>query len=108
MSLLGLEDVANMTESGAAASEEATRATPHPKLHIAGVRQASRDAVGQMIALCERDRAAGDAEVRARLQSWISEYAPPAGAPVKPLPASAPSADDEARAPTPLRAPRRR
>jgi FlaA1/EpsC-like NDP-sugar epimerase len=88
------------------ASEEATRATPHPKLRVAGARQASRDAVGQMIALCERDRAAGDAEVRARLQSWIAEYAPPAGAPVKPLPASAPSAGEEARAPTPLRAPR--
>ena len=69
---------------------------------------ANRDAVGQMIALCERDRAAGDAEVRARLQSWIPEYAPPAGAPVKPLPAAAPAADDGARAPTPLRAPRRR
>jgi FlaA1/EpsC-like NDP-sugar epimerase len=88
------------------ASEEATRSTPHPKLRVAGARQASRDAVGQMIALCERDRAAGDAEVRARLQSWIAEYATPAGAPVKPLPASAPSAGEEARAPTPLRAPR--
>ena len=88
------------------AFEEAERPTPHPKLYIAGVRPASRDAVGQMIALCERDRAASDGEVRARLQSWIPEYAPPAGAPVKPLPA--PVADDAARAPTPLRAPRKR
>jgi FlaA1/EpsC-like NDP-sugar epimerase len=88
------------------ASEEATRPTPHPKLHIARVRQSSRDAVGQMIVLCERDRAASDAEVRARLQSWIAEYAPPAGAPVKPLPAPLPA--DEARAPTPLSAARRR
>jgi FlaA1/EpsC-like NDP-sugar epimerase len=87
------------------ASEEPTRPTPHPKLFIAGVRQSNRDAVGQMIALCERDRAAADAEVRARLQSWIPEYAPPAGAPVKPLPA--PVAADQARAPLPLRAPRR-
>ncbi|MEO8485360.1 MAG: nucleoside-diphosphate sugar epimerase/dehydratase [Betaproteobacteria bacterium] len=89
------------------ASEEATRPTPHPKLFIAGVRQANRDAVGQMIAQCERDRAATDAEVRARLQSWIPEYAPPAGAPVKPLP-TATAADEAARAPLPLRAPRRR
>jgi hypothetical protein len=59
-----------------------------------------------MIALGERDRAAQDAEVRARLKAWIPEYAPPAGAPVKPLPAALP--DDEARAPTPLSAARRR
>ena len=69
------------------------------------MRQSNRDAVGQMIALCERDRAAQDAEVRARLQSWIPEYAPPAGAPVKPLPAPVP--DEATRAPLPLRAPRR-
>ena len=59
-----------------------------------------------MNALCVRDRAAQDAEVRARLQSWIPEYAPPAGAPVKPLAAPVPA--DEARAPTPLSAARRR
>ncbi len=89
------------------ASEEATRPTRHPKLFIAGLRAANRDAVGQMIALCERDRAAQDAEVRARLQAWIPEYAPPAGAPVKPMPAPT-VADAGARQPTPLRAPRRR
>jgi FlaA1/EpsC-like NDP-sugar epimerase len=89
------------------ASEEATRPTPHPKLYIAGVRKSNRDAVGQMIALCDRDRAATDAEVRARLQAWMPEYAPPAGAPVKPMPAPVP-AEDAARAPLPLRAPRRR
>ena len=67
-------------------SEEATLPTPHPKLRIAQARDANRDAVGQMVAWCERDRAADDAEVRARLKAWIPEYVPPAGAPVKPIP----------------------
>ncbi len=88
------------------ASEEATLPTPHPKLRIAQARQANRDAVGQMVAWCERDRAADDAEVRARLKAWIPEYAPPAGAPVKPLPTEPQPGD--ATVPLPLRAPRRR
>lgn len=88
------------------ASEEATGPTPHPKLFVANVRPASRDAVGQMIALCESDRAASDAEVRARLKTWIPEYVPPAGASVKPMPAPLPD-DAAARTPTPLRAARR-
>src|SRR4030095_2247469 len=46
------------------ASEEASKATPHPKLRIAQAREANRDAVGQMVAWCERDRAAADAEWR--------------------------------------------
>ena len=71
------------------ASEEATLPTPHPKLRIAQARAANLDSVGQMIAWCERDRIADDAEVRARLKAWIPEYAPPAGAPVKPIPAEA-------------------
>jgi len=58
-----------------------------------------------MVAWCERDRAADDAEVRARLKAWIPEYAPPAGAPVKPIPVEA---QREAAVPLPLRAPRRR
>jgi FlaA1/EpsC-like NDP-sugar epimerase len=85
------------------ASEESTKPTPHPKLRIAQARPANRDAVGQMVAWCERDRPASDAEVRARLKSWISEYAPPAGAPIEPIPAE--SAQETA--PVPLRAPRR-
>jgi FlaA1/EpsC-like NDP-sugar epimerase len=89
------------------ASEEATKPTPHPKLFVAQAREASEDAVGQMIAWCERDRVADDAEVRARLKSWIPEYAPPAGAPVKPIPVEAP-AGAEAPVALPLRAPRRR
>jgi FlaA1/EpsC-like NDP-sugar epimerase len=88
------------------ATEEATLPTPHPKLRIAQARLANRDAVGQMIAWCERDRAADDAEVRARLKSWIPEYMPPAGAPVKPLPTESPAG--EAAVPLPLRVPRRR
>ena len=87
------------------ASEEATLPTPHPKLRIAQARSANVAAIGQLVAWCERDRPADDAEVRARLQSWIPEYQPPAGAPVKPLP-SAP-VEGEAT-PLPLRAPRRR
>lgn len=70
------------------ATEEATKPTPHPKLRIAQAREANHDAVGQMVTWCESDRAADDAEVRARLQLWIPEYSPPAGAPVKPIPAT--------------------
>jgi FlaA1/EpsC-like NDP-sugar epimerase len=87
------------------ASEEATKPTPHPKLRIAQAREANRDAVGQMVAWCERDRAADDAEVRARLKTWIPEYSPPAGAPVQPIPVEAAG---DAAVPLPLRAPRRR
>ena len=88
------------------ATEEATLPTTHPKLRIAQARGAARDVVGQMVAWCERDRAADDAEVRARLKSWIPEYMPPAGAPVKPLPIE--PQPGEATEPLPLRAPRRR
>ena len=49
-------------------AEEATLPTPHPKLRIALSRAANFDVVGQMVAWCERDRPADDAEVRARLQ----------------------------------------
>jgi FlaA1/EpsC-like NDP-sugar epimerase len=86
------------------ASEESTKPTPHPKLRIARARDANRDAVGQMVAWCERDRPASDAEVRARLKAWIPEYAPPAGAPVEPLPAES---QREETQPVPLRPPRR-
>ncbi len=81
------------------ATEEATKPTPHPKLRIAQAREANHDAVGQMVTWCESDRAADDAEVRARLKSWIPEYAPPAGAPVKPIP----SLSREDTRPLPLR-----
>jgi FlaA1/EpsC-like NDP-sugar epimerase len=86
------------------ASEEATKPTTHPKLRIAQARAANRDAVRQMVAWCERDRVADDGEVRARMQAWIPEYAPPAGASIKPIPV------DGAPEPVavPLRAPRRR
>jgi FlaA1/EpsC-like NDP-sugar epimerase len=87
------------------ASEEATKPTRHPKLRIAQARAANRDAVGQMVTWCERDRAAADAEVRARLKAWIPEYAPPAGAPVEPIPTEG---GREETVPLPLRAPRRR
>jgi len=86
------------------ASEEATKPTPHPKLHIAQARAADRDAVKQLVAWCERDRVADDAEVRARMRAWIPEYAPPAGASIKPIPTEA----VEEAVPLPLRVPRRR
>jgi FlaA1/EpsC-like NDP-sugar epimerase len=89
------------------ATEEATKPTPHPKLRIAQAREANHDAVGQMVTWCESDRAADDAEVRARLKSRLPEYAPPAGAPIKPIPTSAAAGREDAR-PLPLRAPRRR
>ena len=86
------------------ASEEATKPTTHPKLHIAQARAADRDAVRQMVAWCERDRVADDGEVRARMRAWIPEYAPPAGASIKPIPVDG----AEATVTLPLRAPRRR
>src|SRR4030095_8858007 len=90
------------------ASEEATLPTPHPKLRIAQARAANREAVGPMVAWRERDRAADDAEVRARLKTWIPEYVPPAGAPVQPIPTEATHGKTAASEPLPLRAPRRR
>lgn len=81
------------------ATEEATKPTPHPKLRIAQARDADVDVVGQMVTWCESDRVADDAEVRARLNAWIPEYAPAAGAPVKVLPVAA---RDESK-PLPLR-----
>jgi hypothetical protein len=56
--------------------------TPHPKLRIAQARPGNRDAVDQMVAWLERDRAAGEGEVRVWLKNWIPEYAPPGGASV--------------------------
>jgi FlaA1/EpsC-like NDP-sugar epimerase len=86
------------------ASEEATKPTTHPKLHIAQARAANRDAVRQLVAWCERDRVADDGEVRARMKAWIPEYAPPAGASIKPIPTDG----VEETVALPLRAPRRR
>jgi FlaA1/EpsC-like NDP-sugar epimerase len=68
------------------AMDEATKPTPHPKLRIAQAREADPNAVGQMVTWCESDRTADDAEVRARLKTWIAEYVPAAGAPVMPIP----------------------
>ncbi len=59
------------------ASDEARLSTPHPKLFIAQARSSGADAIDQAIAWLERDRAAGDAEVRAWLKAWIPEYVPP-------------------------------
>src|SRR5437588_5574777 len=72
------------------ASEETTLATPHPKLFIAHARTNGPGTIEQMIAWLERDRAAGDAEVRSWLKAWIPEYVPlgdvPAAVPgVEPL-----------------------
>jgi FlaA1/EpsC-like NDP-sugar epimerase len=89
------------------AQEEASLPTPHPRLAIAQARAGNRDAVGQMVAWCERDRAADDAEVRARLAGWVPEYAPPAGAPVQPIPAGADGGDADIAQPLPLRSRRR-
>jgi len=71
------------------ASEEATLPTPHPKLRIAQARSGGRDVVGQLVAWLEKDRAADDAEVRARLKAWIPEYAPPGHVPAA-LPTAVP------------------
>ena len=88
------------------ATEEETKPTPHPKLRIAKARAANHDAVGQMVTWCESDRAADDAQVRARLKSWIPEYMPPAGVPVASIPMTAPAGREDVK-PLPLRPPRR-
>jgi len=59
--------------------------TPHPKLRIARAR-AANPRFGRADDRLVRARRSPSAEVRARLKSWIPEYAPPAGAPVKPIP----------------------
>ena len=64
------------------ASGETTLPTPHPKLRIAQALPGYRDAVEQMVSWLERDRAAGDAEVRVWLKTWIPEYALPGEVPV--------------------------
>src|SRR6476646_3133691 len=65
------------------ASGETTLPTPHPKLRIAQALPGHRDAVKQMVSWLERDRATGDAEVRAWLKRWIPEYALPGEVPVQ-------------------------
>jgi FlaA1/EpsC-like NDP-sugar epimerase len=70
------------------ASGETTLATPHPKLFIAQARHSGREAVEQMVAWLERDRAATDNEVRAWLKSWVPEYAWPGS--VTPIAAAEP------------------
>src|SRR5256886_6525697 len=60
------------------ASGESSLPTPHPKLFIAHARTNGPGTIEQMIAWLERDRAAGDAEVRSWLKAWIPEYVPPA------------------------------
>jgi FlaA1/EpsC-like NDP-sugar epimerase len=76
------------------ATGEATLPTPHPKLRIAQARPGNRDAVDQMVAWLERDRAAGESEVRVWLKNWIPEYAPPgASVPIaEPIAAMPPAA----------------
>jgi FlaA1/EpsC-like NDP-sugar epimerase len=65
------------------ASGETTLPTPHPKLRIAQALPGHREAVEQMVSWLERDRATGDAEVRAWLKTWIPEYALPGEVPVR-------------------------
>jgi FlaA1/EpsC-like NDP-sugar epimerase len=73
------------------ATGEATLPTPHPKLRIAQARPGNRDAVDQMVAWLERDRAAGEGEVRVWLKNWIPEYAPPGSPSVHIAPPVAPT-----------------
>jgi FlaA1/EpsC-like NDP-sugar epimerase len=58
------------------ASDEATLATPHPKLFIAQARSIAGRTIEDAIEWLERDRATDDADVRACLKAWIPEYVP--------------------------------
>jgi FlaA1/EpsC-like NDP-sugar epimerase len=73
------------------ATGEATLPTPHRKLRIAQARPGNRDAVDQMVGWLERDRAAGEGEVRVWLKNWIPEYAPPGSPSVQIAPPVAPT-----------------
>jgi hypothetical protein len=75
----GLRPGEKLFEEPLATGEE-TLPTPHPKLRIAQARPGNREAVDQMVAWLERDRAAGEGEVRLWLKHWIPEYAPPGSA----------------------------
>jgi len=79
ISFTGLRPGEKLFEEPLATGEE-TLPTPHPKLRIAQARPGNRDAVDQMVAWLERDRAAGESEVRVWLKNWIPEYAPPGSA----------------------------
>ncbi|MDQ6916464.1 MAG: polysaccharide biosynthesis protein [Pseudomonadota bacterium] len=81
----GLRPGEKLFEEPLATGEE-TLPTPHPKLRIAQARPGNREAVDQMVAWLERDRAAGEGEVRVWLKTWIPEYAPPGGVPVSAAP----------------------
>jgi FlaA1/EpsC-like NDP-sugar epimerase len=85
----GLRPGEKLFEEPLATGEE-TLPTPHPKLRIAQARPGNRDAVDQMVAWLERDRAAGEGEVRVWLKNWIPEYAPPGGTPAPTAPPIAP------------------
>jgi FlaA1/EpsC-like NDP-sugar epimerase len=79
ISFTGLRPGEKLFEEPLATGEE-TLPTPHPKLRVAQARPGNRDAVDQMITWLERDRAAGESEVRVWLKNWIPEYAPPGSA----------------------------
>ena len=59
------------------ASDETTRPTRHPKLHVAMAREASEDVVRQMVAWCERDRPGGRGR-GARAPGVVDPRVPPA------------------------------
>ena len=85
-------------------AEEATLPTPHPKLRIALSRAANFDAVGQMVAWCERDRA-GRRCRGPRAAEGVDSRVHAAG---RRAGAADPGGAGDAAAPLPLRAPRRR
>jgi FlaA1/EpsC-like NDP-sugar epimerase len=68
---------------------ETTLPTPHPKLHIARVRQPDSEfAIDAVIAWLNDARSASADEVRARLRAWVPEYRPPNSAYAAPADAS--------------------
>ena len=58
------------------ADDEATLATPHPKLRIARARSADGEWLARLLAWLERAEPADDAGVRHELREWVPEYRP--------------------------------
>lgn len=58
------------------ASDETTRATPHPKLRIARAREGSVALLNELLPWLAQQRIPSDEEIRQDLKRWVVEYMP--------------------------------